>query len=125
MDLLDGHGLHAGTSGNSHRRENGQKDQKGLGEFANAEPDDDQRQIGQRRQWTIEFDNRVEQATHDTIDTHQYANWNRRDQGKEKAAQYTLQTGFGMLEQGDRTSVVWGQSVAVRVDLGGSRIIKK
>src|SRR3546814_19405469 len=59
-----------------------------------------QRQIGQRRQWTIEFDNRVEQATHDTIDTHQYANWNRRDQGKEKAAQYPLQTGFGMLEQG-------------------------
>src|SRR3546814_9199830 len=51
-----------------------------------------QRQIGQRRQWTIEFDNRVEQATHDTIDTHQYANWNRRDQGKEKAAQYPLQT---------------------------------
>src|SRR3546814_14523838 len=88
MDLLDGHGLHAGTSGNSHRRENGQKDQKGLGEFANAEPDDDQRQIGQRRQWTIEFDNRVEQATHDTIDTHQYANWNRRDQGQEKAAKY-------------------------------------
>src|SRR3546814_16132505 len=94
MDLLDGHGLHAGTSGNSHRRENGQKDQKGLGEFANAEPDDNQRQIGQRRQWTIEIDNRVEQATNDTINAQKHANWNRSEQGTAKAVHHPTSNGL-------------------------------
>src|SRR3546814_19145454 len=38
------------------------------------------------------------------------------------------QTGFGIaqkLPRGDRKSVVYGMRVAVRVDLGGRRIIKK
>src|SRR3546814_12129926 len=33
--------------------------------------------------------------------------------------------GFRLCRRGDRKSVVWGQSVSVRVDLGGRRIIKK
>src|SRR3546814_16145549 len=31
----------------------------------------------------------------------------------------------GGLEPGDRKSVVWGTSVSVRVDLGGTRILKQ
>src|SRR3546814_19504201 len=32
---------------------------------------------------------------------------------------------FALLYMADRKSVVWGKSVSVRVDLGGSRLVKK
>ncbi|KAG1248212.1 hypothetical protein G6F65_019742 [Rhizopus arrhizus] len=121
MDLLDGHRAHAGPRGDRHGREDGQVDQQDLREFADAEPDDDQRQVGQRRQRAVELDGRVEDAARIAVHAHQDAHGNRRQAGQEECAEDARQAGQGMLGQGGIGNAVRHGRDELVVDGNGGR----
>lgn len=75
-------------------------DQQDLGEFADAEPDDDERQIGQRRQRAVELDRRIEDAPGVAVHAHQDADRNGGGAGQEEGREHPRQAGHGVLGQG-------------------------
>src|SRR5690606_28448632 len=99
MDLFYGYRFDASACCNGHRGENGQEDQKYLGEFTDAEPDDDQRQVGQWRQRSIELDDGVENPARQPVDAHEHTYGHGGKQRQYEGAHDSAQAGDGMLQQ--------------------------
>ena len=68
-----------------------QEQQDNLANFTNAEPDDDQRDQRQRRDWTHEFDNRIKPSARPSGQPHGIPDWNTDQRSEKKTQQNALQ----------------------------------
>src|SRR5690606_34848141 len=99
VDLLDRYRPDAGARRDGHGREDRQVDQENLGKFADAEPDDHQRQVGQWGQGPVELDGRIEDAARVAVHAHQDAHRYGGGAGQEERAEYPRQAGGRVLGQ--------------------------
>jgi hypothetical protein len=113
VDLLDRAGADAGPRADRQRREAGEIDQHDLGEVADAEPDDRERQVGERRDRPVELDRRIEDAPGDAVDAHGDADRHGGDQRQEERAEDPVEACQDMLVQG-----VLAEALALGDDLG-------
>ena len=102
---------HAVGGGDQHRRQDGEKDQQHFGRLADAEPDHDQRQIGQRRQGAVELDHRIEQMSRQRKHADDDAQRDADDDRRQQRQQHALQAGQQVLRQGG-VHVAAGQQLA-------------
>ena len=100
MDLLDRYRTHPGARVDRNRCEAGQVDQEELAGFPDAEPDDGQRQIGERRNRPVEFDRRVEHAAGVAAHAHGDADGHRGYDRQEERAEDPVEAPENMFVQG-------------------------
>ena len=72
----------------SDRRQHGDGDHQDLRRLADAEPDDDQRQIGQRRDRPQEFQQRIEDAAPDRADADGKPDRHADDDGRDQCGEH-------------------------------------
>jgi hypothetical protein len=100
VNLFDGTGFDARARADRQGGETGEIDQEDLAEVADPEPDDRQRQIGQRRNRTVELDRRIEDASGKAVDAHGDADGYGGENGQEKGAEDPVKTPQDVLVQG-------------------------
>src|SRR5439155_24436094 len=88
---------YAGTSGHRKGREAREIDQHDLCGLLDAKPDHDQRQISERRQWTIELDRRIEDAPRDSLHLHRDADRNCGDARENERREEAIEAAPEML----------------------------
>jgi hypothetical protein len=96
VDLLDRHAADAGARRHGERRKARKKDQHDLRRLVDAEPDDDQRQIRERRQRPVELDRRIEDAAGDPRHPHRDPGRNRGYASERKAAKTRNRLQYGV-----------------------------
>ena len=111
--LLDGDGAHARAGIDGDGSEAGEENQEQLAGLADPEPDDRQRQIGQRRDRAVELDGRIEDAPRMPAHAHRNADRHRGHGGEGKGAEDAVQAPEDVLMER-----VVAESVAFRLDLG-------
>ena len=99
VDHVARHGLEAVVGRDHDRGQNAEEDNKDLCEFADAEPDDDERQIGQRRDRPVEFEQRFDDAAPGLAEVHGEAENDAEDDRADKRRADTPDARQKMLRQ--------------------------
>ena len=112
VDLLDRHRAHPGAGVDRDGRETREVDQEELAGLPDPEPDDGQREVGERRDRTVELDRRVEDAAGMAAHAHRDADGHRGDGREEEGEEDAIQAPEDVLVQG-----VLAEAVAHGLDL--------
>ena len=97
----------------------GQVNQEELAGFADSEPDDGQRQVGERRDRAVELDRRVEDAARQPAHAHGEADRDRGDHRQEEGAEYAVEAPEDVLVQGMLAeAMAFGLHLGPRADRG-------
>ena len=91
LNLFLANGANPGAGGECDGGKDGQVEQDDLGHFADAEPDDHQRQVGERRQRPIEFDRWIEQTAGDARDAHGDADRDAGEDGEHEGCKHATE----------------------------------
>ena len=99
VQLLLRGAFHAGARSDRQRTKAAQVDQQHLGQLVDAEPDDDQRQVRQRRQRTVKLQHRIANAAHHARHAHGDAKRNGGQAGQAEGRKNAQQTRQQVLPQ--------------------------